>query len=442
MRRSVMDWILDDNNIDQAIKKVVSNDGAPGVDGMTVKAAGRYFREHKEEIKSLMRTGEYEVQPIRRVYIPKPNGGGQRPLGIPVALDRIAMQCVAQILSLGFERYFSDSSFGYRPNRDCHWAMAEAIDYLNDGYEWVIDLDISKFFDTVCHDKLISNIREKMNEEDVLKLIRNFLKAGVMEDGLVGPPNELGVPQGSPISPILSNIYLDKLDKELESRGLHFCRYADDVIIFVKSRKAANRVMISISNWIESNLFLKINREKSKVVKPDGASFLGFAFWNNKGVWEAKPLPDRKTRLKRKIKNVLRRKEAIGTKLGVKFTKVGQICRGWINYYSIGTMKSFMKDFGKWMRHRVRMIILMQWKRPRTIIDNLQKLNRRFKQGFTFEEIFMTANNRQGLFRKSCGRVLNYLISPKVLETPNEKTKRPGLINPLDYYMVRHARFR
>lgn len=441
MRRSVMDWILDDENIKEAIKKVVSNKGAPGVDGMTVEAARLYFREHEEEIKSLMRSGEYKVEPIRRVYIPKPNGGGQRPLGIPVAVDRIVMQCVAQVLSLGYDGRFSEHSFGYRPNRDCHWAMAEAVDFLNAGYTWVVDLDISKFFDTVCHDKLISNIREKMQEKEVLKLIRNFLKAGVMEDGLVGPPTEIGVPQGSPISPVLSNIYLDKLDKELEARGLHFCRYADDVIVFVKSEMAANRVMNSISNWIEKKLFLKINREKSKVVRPWNASFLGFSFWNNKGTWDARPLPDRKVRLKRKIRRVLRRKTARATTLAQQFTKANQIVGGWINYYSFGSMKTYMGQFGEWLRHRARTIILMQWKRPRTIFKNLQKLNRKFSCGFTFEDIFKVANSRLGHFKRACGNVVNFLISPKVLETPNEKLKRPGLINPLDYYTLKHARF-
>ena len=229
----LIEWILQDRNIDEAVKAVKRNKGAAGIDEMMVDELDEYFVKHKEEIKSQIRGKRYKPSPVRRVYIPKANGK-QRPLGIPTVVDRVVQQATAQILSLGYDKYFSDSSYGFRPNRDCHQAIGKALGYLNEGYEWVIDLDIEKYFDTVNHDKLISILRERINDACTLHLIRSFLKAGIMEDGLTSP-NEEGVPQGGPLSPILANVYLDKFDKELESRGLHFVRYADDCDIFVKS---------------------------------------------------------------------------------------------------------------------------------------------------------------------------------------------------------------
>ena len=245
----LIEWILQDRNIDEAIKNVKRNKGAAGVDGMTVDELDVYFTLHREELKTQIREGKYRPSPVRRVYIPKANGK-KRPLGIPTVTDRVVQQMTAQMLSLGYDKYFSDHSYGFRPNRDCHGAIEKALEYLNEGYEWVIDLDIEKYFDTVNHDKLISILRERINDAKTLRLIRQFLRAGVMEDGLVSPSEE-GVPQGGPLSPILSNIYLDKLDKELESRGLHFVRYADDCDIFVKSEMAADRVMKSVTSWLE-----------------------------------------------------------------------------------------------------------------------------------------------------------------------------------------------
>ena len=272
----LIDRILSDENIKAAIHAVKSNKGAPGIDKMPVDALELYFAEHGEEIKEQIRAKKYKPQPVRRVYIPKANGK-MRPLGIPTVVDRVIQQAIAQILSRGYERYFSEYSHGFRPNRSCHTAMEQALAYLNSGYEWVIDLDIEKYFDTVNHDKLISILRERINDAPALHLIRSFLKAGVMEDGLVSPTED-GVPQGGPLSPVLSNVYLDKLDKELEERGLHFVRYADDCNIFVKSEKAADRVMASVSSWLERKLRLKVSATKTKVVRPKDSSFLGFSF--------------------------------------------------------------------------------------------------------------------------------------------------------------------
>ena len=430
----LIDRILSEENIKAAIHAVKSNKGAPGIDKMAVEALDEYFAKHGEAIKEQIRAKQYKPQPVRRVYIPKANGK-QRPLGIPTVVDRVIQQATAQILSLGYERYFSGHSHGFRPNRSCHTAMEQALEYLNAGYEWVIDLDIEKYFDTVNHDKLISILRERINDAPTLHLIRSFLKAGVMEEGLVSP-TEKGVPQGGPLSPVLSNVYLDKLDKELEGRGLNFVRYADDCNIFVRSEMAADRVMGSVSSWLERKLRLKVNATKTKVVRPTGSNFLGFTFWKSSEGWKPRPLAERKARLCRKVKEILCRKRAAALPLGYTITKLNQVLRGWINYFRIGSMKGWVKnEFGPWMRHKVRVVILKQWKKPKTIYKNLMKLNKAFGCNMTHEDIFKVANSRLGLYRRSGMNVVNFLLSQKVLAIPNKKENRPGLVDPLAYYL-------
>ena len=430
----LVDRILSEENIKAANHAVKSNKGAPGIDKMAVEALDEYFAKHGEEIKEQIRAKRYKPQPVRRVYIPKANGK-QRPLGIPTVVDRVIQQATAQILSLGYERNFSDHSHGFRANRSCHTAMEQALMYLNDGCEWVIDLDIEKYFDTVNHDKLISILRERINDAPTLHLVRSFLKAGVMEEGLVSP-TEKGVPQGGPLSPVLSNVYLDKLDKELEGRGLNFVRYADDCNIFVRSEMAANRVMASVSSWLERKLRLKVNATKTKVVRPTGSSFLGFTFWKSSEGWKPRPLAERKARLCGKVKEILCRKRAAALPLGYTFTRLNQVLRGWINYFRIGSMKGWMKnEFSPWMRHKVRVVILKQWKKPKTIYKNLMKLNKAFGCNMTHEDIYKVANSRLGLYRRSGMDVVNYLLSQKVLAIPNKKENRPGLVDPLTYYL-------
>ena len=427
----LIEKILSEENINEAIKRVKSNKGAPGVDKMTVNEIDGYFREHKEEIKNSIMAMKYKPQPVRRVYIPKPNGK-KRPLGIPTVRDRVVQQMIAQQLNQIYEPTYSEHSYGFRTGRDCHGAIEEVLQYLNEGYEWVIDLDIEKYFDTVNHDKLISILREKVNDKTTLHLIRSFLRAGVMEDGLVSSTT-VGVPQGGPLSPELSNIYLDKFDKELESRGLRFVRYADDCNIFVKSEMAADRVMKSVTSWLERKLFLKVSATKTKVVRPNKSNFLGFSFWKGKDGWKCRPADDRKKKLYAKVKEVLKRKHAVSRPLAETFTKLNQILRGWINYFRIGNMKTFLDEFGQWLRHKVRVIIIKQWKKPKRIYINLQILNIRFKCRMSDEEIFKVANSRLGWYRR-CGKyVVNYLLSPKVLAI--KKKDRPGLIDPLDYYL-------
>ena len=429
----LMDLILSEGNLKRAIRSVKKNKGAPGIDKMTVGELDEYFRQHGNEIREQIFAKQYKPQPVRRVYIPKANGK-QRPLGIPTVVDRVIQQAVAQVLVKGYEPRFSQHSYGFRPNRDCHMAMAQVLEYLNEGYEWVIDLDIEKYFDTVNHDKLISILRERINDATTLHLIRSFLKAGVMEDGLVSS-TVVGVPQGGPLSPILSNVYLDKLDQELESRGLCFVRYADDCNVFVKSEMAADRVMKSVTSWLERKLFLKVSAEKTKVVRPTKSTFLGFTFWGSKDGWKCKPAQDRKKKLYAKIRKWLRRKNAVARPLNVTFTKLNQIIRGWINYFRIGSMKGFLEKFSQWMRHKVRVVILKQWKSPRTIYRNLMKLNKYTHANLSDECILKVANSRLGWYRQCGGDVVNYLLSPKVLAIAQKD--RPGLVDPLAYYLSR-----
>ena len=429
----LIEWILSERNLKAAIRSVKGNKGAAGIDEMTVEELDEYFQKHGEDIKAQIRGKKYKPQPVRRVYIPKANGK-QRPLGIPTVVDRVIQQATAQVLSLGYERYFSQYSHGFRPHRSCHTAMEQALEYLNEGYEWVIDLDIEKYFDTVNHDKLVSILREHINDATTLHLIRAFLRAGVMENGLVSP-SEKGVPQGGPLSPVLSNVYLDKLDKELEARGLHFVRYADDCNIFVRSELAADRVMKSVTSWLERKLRLKVSATKTKVVRPTKSTFLGFTFWKGTDGWKAKPANDRKKKLYDKTREILCRKRAVAKPIGVTFVRMNWLMRGWVNYFGFGSLKGFLKGYGQWMRHKVRVVILKQWKKPKTIYRNLRKLNRFGKCGFKEEDICKVANSRLGWYRRCAGDVANYALSPKILGL---KTKdRPGLVDPLAYYLDR-----
>lgn len=425
----LIDQILSQSNLKEAIKRVKANKGAAGVDKRTIYEIDDYFKKHQVEIKQSIRAMKYKPQAVRRVYIPKANGK-KRPLGIPTVVDRVIQQAISQVLMKIYDPEFSAYSYGFRPKRSSHDAMEQVLEYLDEGYQWVIDLDIEKYFDTVNHDKLISTLREQINDKTTLHLIRSFLKAGIMEDGLV-KPNKLGVPQGGPLSPILSNIYLDKFDKELEERGLHFVRYADDCNIFVKSKMSADRVMKSATSWLERKLFLKVNATKTKVVRPTKSNFLGFTFFKTGEKWQCKPGDDRKKKLYEKLKLVLCRRKAVAMPLSLIFTKVNQIVRGWINYFRIGSIKVFLFKFGQWMRHKIRVIIIKQWKLPKRIYTNLMRINKVFRCGFSDEDIHKTANTRLGLYKRCTGNVINYLLSPKVLGI--KKAERPGLIDPLEY---------
>ena len=427
----LIEVIISKENLNRAYKKVVSNKGASGIDEMTVKELGNYIREHKDEIISSLRNRTYMPKPVRRVYIPKSNGK-KRPLGIPTVLDRTIQQAIAQPISDIYENIFSDYSYGFRPNRSCHDAIKQALRYLNQGNEWVIDIDIEQFFDKVNNDKLIQILREQVNDSTTLNLIRKYVRAGVMENG-IEKATKTGVPQGGPLSVILSNIYLDKLDKELEERGLRFTRYADDVLIFTKSEKAANRVMNSITKWLEKKLFWKVNATKTKVVQPIRSKYLGFTFIKHGGEWKVRPTNEKKKALKDKLCEYLKRNKAVARPLAVTIKRVNEILRGWINYFRIGIMKNFMIELGEWLRHKIRVIVIKQWKRPRTIYRNLMYLNRKYRNGFSHDDIFKVANSRLGWYKRSSMNVVNFIISKELLETKIKDGV--GLLNPLSYYL-------
>ena len=437
----VLEKILMPENIREAVKEVKQNKGAPGIDQMTVDELNAYFALNESNVIQQIRNKEYKPQPVRRVYIPKPNSDKKRPLGIPTVVDRVVQQAIARILTIEYDPLFSEHSYGFRPNRDCHKAMAEALMYLNEGRTWIIDFDIEKYFDTVNHDKLISILRENINDAVILHLIRAFLKAGVMDEGLVSPTEE-GVPQGGPLSPVLSNVYLDKLDKELEARGLAFVRYADDFVIFARSQKSADRVMKSVSSWIERKLFLRVSPTKTHIVPPSRSEFLGFGFWKSGSEWKCKPLASRKARLWDKLRTVTCRRKAAALPLSVTVNKANEILRGWINYYRISNMKDFMYETGAWIRHRIRIIMVKQWKKPKTIMKNLRWYCTTFKLNFSDEKLYKVANSRKGLYAQCNGDVINYILSPKILgmkitvgKGKNRRTVFPGLVNPLAYYL-------
>lgn len=432
---SLIDEILGKENLSKAYKQVVSNKGVAGVDGITVDEVKNYFQNNWDKIKTQIYTKKYKPSPVKRVYIPKDNNG-RRPLGIPTVADRVIQQAISQKLQGIYEPKFSDYSYGFRPNRNCHMAIEKVVEYLNEGYDWIIDLDIEKFFDTVNHDKLIQVLRLEVNDSATLNLIRKYLKAGVMEKGVFGK-TEIGTPQGGPISPILSNVLLDQFDKEMEKRGRKFVRYADDVNLFVKSEKAANRVMKSVVSWIERKLFLKVNAKKTKIVRPTQNKFLGFGFWKSKSGWTPRPHNASKIKLKRNIKKILCRRKAVAKTLAYTFLKLNQVIRGWINYFKIGSMKEFLKKIGKWMRHKVRVVILKQWKKSKTIYKNLRKISNKMQLKFKHEDFFKVANSKYGPYRRASGEVCNFILSNKVLEMPSKKNNRQGLINPYNYYLSR-----
>lgn len=427
----LMEVILQDENLEEAIKRVKSNKGVAGVDKMTVGEVDEYFKSNKETIKKQILEKKYRPQPVRRVYIPKSNGR-KRPLGIPTVVDRVIQQDIAQVLTKIYDDTFSDNSFGFRPNRSAQNAIMRTLDYLNEGYEWVVDLDIEAYFDTVNHDKLISILRERVFDSATLHLVRKFLQAGIMEKGLV-KSNTIGMPQGGTLSPILSNIYLDKFDKELEQRGLHFVRYADDSNIFVKSEMAANRVMKSVTSWLERKLFLKVSSTKTKVVRPTNRNFLGFTYWKGSSKWECKPTKKSKKSLYDKCRKELIRKKCVAQTNAKTFTRINQIVKGWINYFRIGRMKNFIDEFGQWLRHKIRVILLKQWKTPSRIYKNLQKLNEKLPYHFSDEQLYSVANTRLGLYKQANGNVVNFLLNADILAI--RKEERPGLVNPLAYYL-------
>lgn len=366
----LLEKILDDKNLYNAYKQVYKNKGASGVDGVTVEELGVYLFQHKEEIKEQIRNLKYKPSPVKRVEIPKENGK-MRKLRIPTVVDRVIQQAIVQVITPLFEPLFSETSYGFRPNRSCEMAIIKALEYFNDGYDWIVDIDLQAFFDNVNQDKLIGIIRRTIKDGRVVSLIRKYLVSGVMINGVV-QPTKVGTPQGGNLSPLLSNIMLNELDKELEKRGLRFVRYADDCLIMVRSEKAANRVMQTVTRYIESKLGLIVNAEKSKVARPRDIKYLGFGFYNKKGKWRPKPHLKSVQKFKSKLKDITSRSNAMS--ISEKIIKLNQVIRGWINYFRIADMKRLMGRIGEYLRHRLRMCIWKYWKNAKTKYKALRKL--------------------------------------------------------------------
>ena len=416
----LLEKVLNDKNLYKAYEQVYKNKGTSGVDGITVEALGYYLFLHKEEIKEQIRNRKYKPSPVKRVYIPKENGD-KRGLGIPTVIDRVIQQAIVQVLSPIYEQQFSETSYGFRPKRSCETAIIKLLEYFNDGYDWVVDIDLQKFFDTVCHDKLISIIMKTIHDGELVSLIRKYLVSGVMENDIVSPTT-VGTPQGGNLSPLLSNIMLNELDKELDKRGLRYTRYADDCVIVVKSEKAANRVMDSITKFIENKLGLKVNIEKSKVARPNQIKYLGFGFYNKNGTWRPKPHLKSVQKFKRKLKQITNRSWSIS--LEERIAKLNQVIRGWINYFRIADMKSYMQSISEHLRRRIRCIIWKQWKVSKKRIWALVKL------GANIEQAKAIAFSRKSYWNTSM------FIS---IYITNKRLKQKGLVSPLDHYLKVHT---
>ena len=419
---SLMEQILSKDNLNTAYLQVVRNKGAAGVDGMTVDALAGYLSENGENIKEQLRTRKYKPQPVRRVEIPKPDGG-VRNLGVPTVVDRFVQQAVAQVLTPIFEEQFHDHSYGFRPNRCAQQAVIKALEMMNDGHNWIVDIDLAKFFDTVDQDKLMTIFGRTIKDGDVISIVRKFLVSGVMiddeyEDTIVGTP------QGGNISPLLANIMLNELDKELEARGLNFVRYADDLIIMVGSKQAAERVMKSVTRFIEDKLGLKVNAEKSKVDKPKGIKYLGFGFYFDTFAqgYKAKPHPKVIAKFKAQMKKLTCR--SWGVSNAYKVQKLNQLIRGWINYFKIGNMKGLCKQMDANIRFRMRMCIWKHWKTPLNRAKNLMKLEvphwAAYKIAYCGDRYARLAHN--GWVQKAIS---------------NKRLADFGLISMVDYYTTR-----
>ena len=420
----LLEKILEKKNMNEAYKKVCANKGAGGVDGMELEELDGFIRKNWNSIREQIRGRSYKPQPVRRVEIPKPNGS-KRKLGIPTVMDRVIQQGIAQIISPMCEPLFSDHSYGFRPNRSCEMAIKDMLMFLNEGYEWIVDIDLEKFFDNVPQDKLMSLVPNIINDGDTESLIRKYLKAGVMVQGRY-EKTEQGTPQGGNLSPLLSNIMLNELDKELERRELRFVRYADDCVIAVRSEASAKRVMYSITDWIERKLGLKVNADKTHITRPMNLKYLGFGFWKDSKTkeWKCRPHKDSVQKFKRTLKKLTERRKSMAFAERVK--QLNRVIRGWINYFAIGRMKTAMTDIDAHLRTRLRVIIWKQWKVPKKRQWGLQKLG--IGKDLARQTSYM-GDHYQWIVTKTC----------VVRAISKEKLKQAGLVSCYDYYMERHA---
>ena len=414
---NLLEYIFSPSNLNKAYKQVFSNGGSGGVDKMETDELLPYLQVHKDELLTSIFQGSYRPNPVRRVDIPK-DGGKTRSLGIPTVVDRVVQQAILQVLSPIYEQEFSDSSYGFRPRRSCHGALKKVQSYVTAGYKYGVDLDLEKFFDTVNRSKLIELLSRRIKDGRVISLIHKYMGSGVMI-GHKFEESVSGVPQGGPLSPLLSNIMLNELDKELEFRGHKFVRYADDCIILCKSKRSAERVKISLTRFIEAKLFLNVNQEKTKVGYIRGMKFLGYSFYVNKGECRLSVHPQSEQKMKTRLKELTSRSNGLGYER--RKTKLSAFIRGWVEYFKYADMKRMLHDTDEWLRRRLRLCIWKSWKRIKTRIKNL------IRCGISKNRAVSHGNARQGYWRMSGNPVLTEALC-------NDNLKRAGYLFMSDYY--------
>lgn len=418
LQEDLIERVLDPENLQRAWKRVKANRGAPGIDGMPVEDFPAFAGEHWPEVRQALREGTYQPQPVRRVTIPKP-GGGERGLGIPTVVDRIIQQAIAQVIGPQFDPEFSESSFGFRPGRSAHGAVRQVQHYIGEGYRVAVDLDLAKFFDHVQHDVLMARVGRKVHDKRLLSLMGRYLRAGVLV-GETLQATVIGTPQGGPLSPLLANILLDDLDKELERRGHRFARYADDLVILVKSRRAGERVMASVTRFLTGTLKLRVNEAKSRVAKTCDCEFLGFTFRGTKLRWSERAYAD--------FRHTLRRLtgRSWGVSMGYRLKRLAQYVRGWMGYFGISDYYRPIPELDQWLRRRIRMCYWKQWRRARTKVRNLLAL------GTGLRQAILTALSSKGYWR------LSRTLATQTGMT-NDWLKRQGLISVRDFWMKAHG---
>ena len=415
----LMEKILSNDNLNQAYKKVKSNKGAGGVDGMSVDELLSFLRNNGVQLKQQLMDGKYKPNPVRRVEIPKETKGEFRKLGVPTVADRVFQQAITQVLTPIYEEQFSENSYGFRPCRGAHDALKQCQTNVNDGYVYVVDMDLEKFFDTVCQSKLIEVLSQTIKDGRVIALIHKYLNAGVISRGIF-ERTEVGMPQGGPLSPLLSNIMLNELDKELTRRGHRYVRYADDCMIFCKSRKSAERTLKNITPFIERKLFLKVNREKTCVSHISKVKYLGYSFYKYRGKCRFRVHPKSVAKMKNKIRELTNRSNGWGNEY--RALKLTQFIRGWVNYFGMADMKALLTKIDEWLRHKIRAIYWKQWKKVKTRYRKLEEL------GMKEEYIQWHATMRQGIWNCSSNRMVQFALN-------NEKLREWGYPTFTEFYL-------
>ena len=413
---SLLRKILSRDNMNEAYRKVKSNRGTGGVDKMSVDELLPYLREHRLELLRQIKDGKYKPFPVRRVEIPKEEKGKVRKLGIPTVVDRMIQQAIAQVLTSIYEPQFSESSFGFRPKRGAHDALKQCQRYANEGYLYVVDMDLEKFFDTVCQSKLIEVLSRSIKDGKVISLIHKYLNAGIVRQGIF-ERSEQGVPQGGPLSPLLSNIMLNELDKELEKRGHEFVRYADDCMILCKSRRSAERTKASITRYIEEKLFLKVNREKTRVAHISQVKYLGYGFYRYKGKCRLKVHRKSAVKMKERLRAITNRHKAISNEERPRI--LDRYVKGWVNYFKLADMKKMLQVTDEWLRRRIRAVYWEQWKKVKTRYKMIRRYN------LPDWKVHELANCRKGIWRAAV--MLNQILT-------NKEIARQGYITLTDYY--------